>query len=148
MTDRYSLNFHDSSDDIPEETIKFLESSAEYLSNKYGTFKGWRDFDFDSYFKNGWLLVCKRDDKLIGFMLIRLYKSVFDNKTVLLRHDVLYGLNGTRAAYYLFKAYLDFGKKNADHILGTLGEHTNIKPSTLEKLGFKKLDTIYRLEVK
>jgi hypothetical protein len=60
---------------------------------------------------------------------------------------LLYGVKGTKAAYLLFKDFIDFGKSNANHIITMICKITNIKPESLLKLGFTEMETLYRLEI-
>ena len=79
-------------------------------------------------------------------MLARLYTSIFDDETKILQQDLLYARPGSRASKVLLDDFIDFGRKHADHILTTIGTETVIKGESLEKLGFSKLETTYRME--
>ena len=149
MIDKYELERFTREVVFDEEMLAFFVEVAARASSMYGEKFNWEKFDLYKYLRTGgFLFVCRKNKKPVGLCLAKLYFSVFDGETKLLRHDLLYGEPGTKAGYLLFKAYLDFGKHNANHILGTIGEHTNINPRSLEKLGFKKLDTIFRLEIR
>ena len=131
-------------------SAKFIEFAIEVAKEsqlKYKTKYAWGRFDFENYSKTGCVLACKRNDQYVGLMIFRLGRSIFDSDVRILSQDLLYAKPGTRAAYYLMKEFIDFGKRNADHIITMIAEHTNIKPKSLEKLGFKKLETMYRIEV-
>lgn len=126
----------------------FFVDAALELQDIYGTRYNWGKFDITRYvYKgNGRAVVCLKGDRPVGFMLSKLVTSVFDPDVVILMQDLLYATPGTRAAHYLFKDFIDFGKSNANHIITMLAEHTNIKSKTLERIGFKKLETLYRME--
>lgn len=93
------------------------------------------------------MMLCRRDGKPVGVMLSRLYDSILDPNVRILMQDLLYGKSGTRASKYLLADFIDFGKANANHVISMIGERTNIKGRSLENLGFKKLETLYRLEI-
>lgn len=67
---------------------------------------------------------------------------------VFLRQNALYGKPGSLATFYLVQDYIDFGKTHADDVIMVIGAKTNIKPKSLERLGFNKLETSYRLKTK
>ena len=97
---------------------------------------------------NGFFLICKRNDEIRGVMLAVIRNSIFDNKTKMLRQVLFYVKpNSGRTACYLFKKFIDIGKAEANHIITVLTSQTNIKPETLQKMGFKELEVVYRLEV-
>lgn len=89
------------------------------------------------------------DGRPVGFMFATRYSSIFDQSKVLLRQDFLYTPEGSSPfiCHRLMQDFIDFGKLCADHILTVRGPGTNIKGSSLERLGFKELETLYRMEV-
>ncbi len=125
----------------------FLKESAEHLDEIGGHRYNWREFPILAYIENHRVTVCRRDGKLVGVMLARLCNSNFDRDLKVLRQDILYCRPGTRAAKLLLEDFIDFGKANAKHVITAIGKRTNIKGRSLEKLGFKELETLYRLEV-
>jgi hypothetical protein len=122
----------------------FICESSELISEKYNTTWTWERFLFEY---NHRLTVCFRDGEPVGFMLARLSESTFDHSTKLLIQELLYAKPGTRAVKLLMDDFIDFGRRRANHIITMIAEHTNIKARSLEKLGFKKLETLYRIEV-
>lgn len=83
-----------------------------------------------------------------GLMLARLCGSIFDDDFITYRQDLLYARPGSRASKLLLDDFIDFGRRHANHVVTGIGAETCIKPESLEKLGFKKLETIYRMESK
>lgn len=108
----------------------------------------WRKFDILQYAKINRIMMCLRDDKPVGLMLSSLSVSQFDDDIKILNQDLLYAKSGTRAARLLLDEFIDFGRSNAQHLITMIAPLTNIKPSSLKRLGFQELETLYRLEVK
>lgn len=132
-----------------DEKLKwYIENAAAECNIRYGSEFDWYDFDLENYATTQPLFVCFRDEEPVGFLGASLTTSVFDKNLRILKQLLLYATPGTRASFHLLKAYIDFGKNNADHILTVIGSETNIKPQSIERLGFKKLETTYRIEVK
>lgn len=135
-------------EDIDGAIAEFLLYAAEHLANLYGHPFNWRNFDFAGYARQGLFLVCFKDGEPVGALLARLYDSVFDPETRILMQDELYAKQGSgRAAHLLFQHFIDFGRANANHIITQIAHRTNIKRRSLERLGFEKLEELYRLEV-
>lgn len=128
------------------EIIKYIASVAYEENELYGRKFGLTHFDLVGYVTRGRMTIAMKNGIPVGMMMARLSTSVFDPQTVLLIQDLLFVKPGTRAAKYLIEDFIDFGKANANHIITMIAEKTNIKPRSLEKLGFKKLETLYRLE--
>ena len=127
-----------------EQFAQFAREVADAFQNKFD----WKDFKIKWYASQHRMMLCRRDGLPVGVMLSRLYPSIFDEKIMILFQDLLYARPGTRAAKLLFDDFVDFGKANADHVLTTIASPTNIKPWSLEKLGFKMIEERYRLETK
>lgn len=136
-------------DDIKLDTsmVAFFIEVAKKVADMYGNKYDWRNFPIYDYANNHRVVICKRDEELVGVMLSRLGFSIFDPSVKNLRQDLLYARPGTRAAHYLIQEFIDFGERNANHIITTINQKTNIKGSTLEKAGFEKLEVLYRMEV-
>lgn len=127
--------------------LDFICESGWEVSEKYGHPFKWQHAGIKHLIKSHRFTVCRREGEPVGFMFSSVLKSKFDEETIILRQDLLYARPQTRAAKYLLDDFIDFGKLNANHIISMIGEKTNIKPRSLEKLGFKKLETLYRIEV-
>jgi hypothetical protein len=132
------------------ETLKsefeFCKSVAESVAKTFDGKFDWRNFNVVRYVDSQRVMMCRRNGVPVGVMLASRYVSVFDSKKVILRQDLLWAKPGTRAAWYLLRDFVDFGKANADHLITMIGDKTNIKRQTIEKLGFKKIEEIYRME--
>lgn len=134
--------------DVSGELASFYIDEAENVSKLFGDKFNFKNFQFISYVRKNLVWVCKKDDRIVGLMMARLYGSIFDPETKILFQDLLYVKAGApKAAYLLLKCFLDFGKSNADHIFTSTTDKTNIKGQSLERLGFKKIQEQYRLEV-
>ncbi len=132
--------------DIDSTHMAYFISVAKRASKMYGDPLEWNNFDVMDYVKRGRIVVCYRKGALKGVMLSRLFSSIFDIKTKVVMQDLLW-TETPRAAYLLMQDFIDFGKLNADHIITMRAKYTCIKESSLESQGFKKLETLYRLEV-
>lgn len=136
-------------EDFDKEMVEFLLSEGVALSKITGQKFNWRNFNALDYARNAIFWVARRDGAPVGMLLARLYGSVFDNQTKILFQDLLYVKPGNRkAAFLLFQQYIDFGKLNANHILTAAHDGTNIKARSFARLGFKKMEVVYRLEIK
>ncbi len=148
MIDNYSVKQINVEDMRDPELFQFVRTGAEVLGVVYDNTFNYENFPIMSYIKSHRFVVCFRGLKPVGFMLSRFFPSLFDPTVKILFQDSLFALPGTRAAKYLMMEFVDFGKSNADHIVSMIGLKTNIKRQTLEKLGFKELETLYRMEIK
>lgn len=127
-----------------QEIADLAQRTAEAFENKFD----WRKFKVLKYIALARLSVCRRDGKIVGMMLARLCSSLFDDSKKILMQDLLVTEPGAwRAAKLLLDDFIDFGKGNANHIITMIAGPTNIKPRSLKKLGFHKLETHYRMEI-
>jgi hypothetical protein len=132
--------------DLDFTLIDFLYGAAVALDRKFNHGYRWGEIDFESFVENHLFLVCFRNKRPVGFLAASFTRSFFDPKCVILRQNLLYSLPNTRASLLLLKEFVDFGTANANHIITTIGPKTNIKSKSLEKLGFNKLEELYRME--
>lgn len=132
---------------LTHEDLKFICRSAVHLSKKLNAKYKWENFRIMTFAKEENLWICYRDEEPVGFLMASLFKNFFDSETIILKQNLLFSLPNTRGAYLLVKEFIDFGKHHANHILTAIGRETNIKPRSLSKLGFKKLEELYRLEI-
>lgn len=133
-------------EDYGETEQLYMVEAACKLNRLYGNKYDWTDFKIWEFIDKHYLSFCYRDHEPVGFLAASLFKSFFDPKCVILKQNVLYSSPGSRASLLLMKDFIDFGKQTANHVITMIGEESNIKPSSLEKLGFRKLEEIYRLE--
>lgn len=133
--------------DIDERLYKFLYESACWVNSVYGNKFDWDRSLILTIARNGYLAIAHRGEMPVGFLAGSFYHSTFDRKMKILRQDLLFALPKTRASYYLLRDFIDFGKSSANHIITAIGTKTDIKPRSLEKLGFTKLEELYRMEI-
>jgi len=93
------------------------------------------------------LWICYRDKVIVGFLAATMTSNLFDPSIKQLKQTLLYADPGTRASKYLLENMIDFGRLHANHIHCVIGQKTNIKPRSLERLGFKELETTFRMEI-
>lgn len=125
---------------------QFVFRSAVKSNRIYKTNYNWSRFPFLQFIDKHYFCICFRDDQPVGFLMASLFTSFFDPNIFILEQNLLFSLPNTRGSYYLFKDFIDFGKANANHIISMIGSETNIKSKSLEKLGFKKIEELYRME--
>lgn len=125
----------------------FIRNAGVTLNGLYGKRYDWNNFPVPLIVKDHYFAVCFKDDEPVGLMVGTLTKSIFDQNIKILRQITQFAVPGSQAAYWLMKDFIDFGKVNANHILTNIGAKTNIKPRSLEKLGFSELETLYRMEI-
>lgn len=132
--------------ELNDKLWNFLAEELPELSDKYGNTFNYNNAHFEYLVKKNIFLVGKQNGHIRGIMVASLSKSPFDVNVKILQ-QVLFFSTSNRVTHALFNKFIDIGKNEADHINMTLTDHTNIKPSTLKRYGFKKLETVYRMEV-
>jgi hypothetical protein len=145
----YTIKKLNDADDVDKSLLLFLETEAEKIANLYDNKFNWRHFDLLTYMRENLVIVCFKDDRPVGVLLARLLGSIFDPTVRILFQDLLYSKEQCgRAAYLLLMEFIDFGSKHANHIITCKALNTNIKGKSLERLGFVKLEELYRMECK
>lgn len=125
----------------------YLLAAAASANVQHGNKFQWINFPIN-YFDQHYANMAFKDGEPVGFMLAMLTRSIFDPHTILLRQDLMWVPGSSYGvSRRLLLDFIDFGRLNAHHILTMRGAHTNIKASSLERLGFKELETLYRMEV-
>ena len=122
---------------------------AKEISECFGNVFNIRNFDIERYLENpnASVVVAWKGKEVVGCYLARLVRNVFDDECVMLTQDLIYVRPGhPKAARLLFQDLVAFGKENANHVITCVTSQTNISERSLEKRGFKKLETLYRLE--
>jgi len=133
--------------DWNEKIHKFLhESTLKLMQIRNNDFPDADKIDFLRIIVQEHLFICFRNEEPIGFLYASEFTSIFTKKVRILMQQSLYAQPQTRAAYLLLNHFLDFGKSRVDHVITMLTPHTNIKPSSLEKMGFTEIETLYRWE--
>lgn len=121
----------------------FIVKSLTEINDSRDKFYNNVSFNLKKYLENYYCFVCRKDKKLVGFILAMKGPSAFSNQTQILISDVLYAVPGTRAAHHLIHHFIDIGKRNADHVIIALNVKSNIKPRTLERLGLKETEKLF-----
>lgn len=131
------------------EFLKFMLNECPKLAAIYGDKFDWKNFSLKSYAERGGIFwIARLDGEPVGFLMASLGRSIFDPNVTILFQDSLYvSCKGTRAAHMLLNEFIDFGKQNANHIITCLTPYTNIKRRSVERLGFSKLEELYRMEI-
>jgi len=134
---------------LNDEVFKYLDEVGPELSKKFGNKFDYKNSPVHTLVENTYFLVCRRNGEIRGHMICYIFNSPLDPEV-----KILYQLSfhakpdSGRTAYHLFQKFIDIGKHHANHIITMLTSHSNIKPSTLENLGFTELETLYRMEIK
>lgn len=148
--DKYSVRTVTSKDMTPT-VMRMIYDAGVTVTGRYKTkiFAGWKNFDYKKFadMTQGLVLVCYRGEQPVGILIAGRGTAAWNSNHRVLKQLTMYAKPNTRAAYYLMQHFIDIGKASADTVITMIGEHTNIKESSLEKLGFKKLETLYTLEV-
>lgn len=148
MTD-YTIERLNGPEDFDESVVKYLYEEAPKISELFENVFNYENFSPLLLANKAIFLVGKRNGEVRGHMIACLSRSPLDTKITMLEQISFYVKpDSGRTAYCLFSKFLDIGKSEANHIITMLTRHSNIKPSTLEKLGFKEMEVVYRLEVK
>ncbi len=143
----YTIKQLHSVDEIDGKLASFIMEAEIDLQIMTGKKFKFSQFNFGLYFRHAFFWVCYRGSEPVGFSAARRYKSVFDDETRILMQDVLYAIpGGGRAAWLLMQTFVAFGRENADHVITAIHAKTNIKPKSLKKLGFREMETHFRLE--
>lgn len=128
--------------------INFFYCEAPQIALLFGGNFDWRNFDLHKYARNHHVWICWRGHEPIGIMMAQLYGSVFDFESKVLWQDLLYvKKSSSRAAFLLMKEFIAFGRANAKLVFTARTKHTNVKESTLERLGFFKTEELYQLRI-
>lgn len=127
---------------------QYLYEVAPKLSEMFEGKLDYKNCPIEALAENYIFLVCRRNGEIRGHMLCYVFTSPLDIKVKILYQLSFYVKpESGRTAYHLFQKFIDIGKDRANHIITMLTSHTNIKPTTLERLGFKELETLYRMEI-
>ena len=133
--------------DLNLQVLEFISQAFEFVNDTYGNRYNWETgFPLKYMVENHVFLICFKGDEPVGLMLGTLTPMVFDVHKKTLAQEVLYA-KYPKATYQLLRYFIDIGHLKANSIIATIGTKTNIKPTSLEKLGFVKTDELYRMEV-
>lgn len=130
-----------------QDILDFIKREAPELNKRFGNKFNIENVNLKLMMEKGVFLVCERNGEIRGWLIAFLTQSPFDTEVKVLQQQSLFVIpDSGRAAYHLFKKFIDIGKEEADHIITMLTSQTNIKPTTLERMGFKELETLYCME--
>lgn len=133
---------------------RITEPRAEllvYVDHKYRTLPTFEKFNLSDVAIARMLKYCDiyaayDGDQVKGIMVSYFGRNFLDDNIKTLSLEAL-ASDSPRATVLLLELFIDMGKKYADHLIMSKGVSTNLKSSTLIKLGFKPLETVYKLEV-
>ncbi len=130
------------------ELRNFVTSEAPKISEIFESKFNPENAAVELMIEKGIFLVGRRDGEIRGFHISWLSKSPLDMNVKILHQQLFYVKpDSGRMSYHLFKKFIDIGRSEANHIITMLTRHTNIKPETLENLGFSELEVLYRMEI-
>lgn len=133
--------------DLTGVLLRFIADSGDRLNSLYGNKFNWaQGFPLKHIIEKHVFLVCYRGDEPVGFMVGTLSPMVFDISKTVLRQETLFA-KYPKASVELLRYFIDLGKLRANHVIMCVGKHTNIKPRSLEKLGFTKMEELFEMEV-
>lgn len=146
MTTKYEIERIDSLSD--NDLKDFIRKESRKLSKLFNNTFNHNYCAIESMIQKGVFLICRRDGLITGCHISWLFASPLDVNIKILQQQIFYvKKNSGRTAYHLFKKFIDIGKSEAHHIITMIGEHTNVKPSTLNSWGFEEIETLYRMKV-
>lgn len=134
--------------EVTDDFRNYLFEEAPKISALFDNKLDYRNCPVEELIEKCIFLVGKKDGEIRGHMICQIIPNALDYKVKMLYQLSFYVKpNSGRTAYHLFHKFIDIGKDQANHIITMLTSHSNIKPSSLEKLGFKELETLYRMEI-
>lgn len=144
----YTIERIHKAEQFTPEIKKFLKEEVPNISKLFGDKYNYNNCIQHAFAQAGILLFCRRGNEITGLMIAFLNRSPFDHKILILQQQLFYvKQHSGRTAYHLFKKFIDIGRSEANHIITMITSQTNIKSVTLERMGFKELEVLYRLEV-
>jgi hypothetical protein len=130
------------------DVVNYIKEVAPEISSMFGDVFNYRNCNPPKLAKHRIFIICRRNGIITGHLIANLFHSPFDPEVKILYQNALYAKpDSGRTAYHLFHKFIDIGKKQANHIITMLTSQTNIKPSTLNNLGFREMETLYRMEI-
>lgn len=148
-TTKYELIRLQKLEDFTPMVIHYIISEGPKISELFDNKLNWENTPVIKLADKFHFYICKRNGEITGHFIAALTFSPLDPTVKVFRQWALYAKpDSGRTAYHLFQKFIDIGKKEANHIITMLTSRTNIKPSTLENMGFKELETLYRMEIK
>lgn len=143
----YTIKTLEGAKDVTAEIRDFVMESGDYLNAITNSNFNWRNFPIIDYMRHGFFVIIERDGRPVGIGLARKLESIFDCNSRFLFLDLLHVRPGNyRATDLLLRHFIDLSKRHVNHIIMAAHAKTNIKGSSLKRLGFQELETWYRLE--
>lgn len=127
--------------------VALFNYGAILLAKEYGESDP-LSFPLEHFIDKGVVFMCYREGFPVGFLIATHYPYLFNPSKTVLRQEVFWAMPGTRASFFLFNEFLDFGKRNANYVISMIANRTRMTHRTMERYGFEKLETMYRMEVK
>lgn len=121
--------------------VYWVEEHSRRIAAMFGQ-KVPEDLDLDWYCKRGRVTLAWRGGEIIGCMMVSPGRSVWDSR-LFLYQDLLYAV-GYGAAYALLRDCVEFAKSKGYMVHAVDASGSNGKG--LKRLGFKRLETVYRWE--
>lgn len=135
-------------EDFTREMKDFLLSEVPKIAERFDNVFDYTTCSPFTIASESIFLFCLREGRVTGIMIASLGQSIFDHKIKILRQQLFYVKpHSGRTAHVLFQKFIDIGNRYANHIITMLTRETNIKPQTLESMGFKEMETLYRMEI-
>lgn len=148
MKTTYTIDTLSRFEDFTKEVEDFFKEEAPKISKLFDNKLDYKNCPIYRLAQECIFLVCRRNGEIRGYLICYIFNSPLDPKVKILYQLSFYVKpDSGRTAYHLFQKFIDIGRHQANHIITMLTSHTNIKPSTLENLGFKELETLYRMEI-
>lgn len=130
------------------DVLQFFKEEAPKIAELFDNKFDFKNTPLVALAERGKFLICRRNGEIRGYLICYTFHSPLDPKVKILYQLSFYVKpDSGRTAYHLFQRFIDIGKSEANHVITMLTSHSNIKPQTLEKYGFKELETLYRLEI-
>lgn len=134
--------------DNPYELLMHYGFFYDVRESEEKLYPAFKDSTFNILEFAGSVVVCFKDDQPVGLLLYHIAPCLWRQDIRILTQHLLWTQAKTRAVYYLLRHLKKVGEEKADMIFCPIGHATNLKPSSLEKMGFKLLETTYSYEVK
>jgi hypothetical protein len=124
----------------------------DFVQQKYRTLPAFGNFNLSDSAIDQMLQHCDvnvvydNQDQIKAIMVTFYGRNFLDHNIKTLSLEAI-ASDSPKATVMLLSLFIDMGKQYADHLTISKGVSTNLKSSTLLKLGFKPLETVYKLEV-
>lgn len=132
--------------DLNPTLLRFIANSSTELNEMYDFNFNWaHKFPLKYAIETQVFLICYKAETPVGMLVASLQPAFFDTSKRVLKQQTLFSKH-PRATYELLRYFIDFGRLNANLVVTNIGKHTNLKPESLKKLGFTKMEEVFSLE--